>query len=136
MRLDDCITLQYVHPKLSACVLIAYRRYETLRPDRTFRVTSGFRTEAEQARLLRAGKAQTMNSLHRYGLAVDLAILTRDRQSAIWDFEAYRYLNGIMQGAAQTLGITIQWGGEWIKLRDGVHWQLDHEEQSLPAFLA
>ena len=129
---DDLVELQRVHPELSAIVLLAYRRYGLL-CHRTFKVTSGYRTRSAQAALVRAGKSQTMASYHLDGLAVDLAILTADRSAAIWELDAYRYLNEVMQRAAQTLRCRLTWGGDWIKLRDGVHWQLEGRLSTYPA---
>ena len=132
---DDLVELQRVHPELSAIVLLAYRRYRLLRSDRTFKVTSGYRTRSAQAALVRAGKSQTMASYHLDGLAVDLAILTADRSAAIWELDACRYLNEVMQRAAQTLHCRLTWGGDWIKLRDGVHWQLEDRLSTYPALI-
>lgn len=129
---DDYQTLQYVHPALSACVILAHGRYRHLRYDRDFRVTSGFRTLAEQQRLVKAGKSKTLQSYHLEGMAVDLAILSRDRSKAFWELSAYKYLNDCMQYAAQQVGIRLTWGGDWIKLRDGVHWQVEDLDATLP----
>ena len=132
MRDDDWIELQRVHPLLAVIVVTAYQRYRILRPDRTIRVTDGYRTEAAQRRYVALGESQTLNSYHLRGLAVDLAILTADRTTAIWDLEAYRHLNEVMQRAAKQYSATLTWGGDWIKLRDGVHWQLEHVLPTYP----
>jgi len=129
---EDFIALQYVHPQLAACVVLAHRRYETLRPDRTFRVTSGLRTLAAQKALVAAGKSRTMESYHLDGLAVDLAILSRDRKQAFWTLPAYEYLNSLMQRAAAEVGCDLEWGGNWSSFKDGVHWQLMYAEPTLP----
>ena len=52
-----------------------------------------------------------------------------------WYFDAYRYLNEVMQRAAQTLRCRLTWGGDWIKLRDGVHWQLEDRLSTYPALI-
>lgn len=130
MRLDDLIDLSHVHPVLAATVCLAASRVQLLKPDTKIRVTSGYRTESQQRALVKSGASRTMNSLHRDGLAVDLAIIRNGL--AVWDFEAFRELNGFMQKAFREVSGGIEtegprslfWGGAWITLRDGPHWEL------------
>lgn len=122
--------LQGVHPLLIACVFRAeeqVRRHEYTLFPHCIRVTSGVRTIEEQRELVRRGASQTMKSYHLDGLAVDLAILTKDRSKALWEIGLYRRFNMYMQEAAEQLGARLTWGGTWPKLVDGVHWQLEGE---------
>jgi len=130
VRGDSLVTLGQVHPVLAATVLLASARYQVLRPDRGIRVTSGYRTESAQKALVASGASQTMNSRHRDGLAVDLAIIKGT--TALWAFDEFRQFDGFMQkafrevtGAVETTGPrSLFWGGNWAFLRDGPHWEL------------
>ncbi|NBW08277.1 MAG: M15 family peptidase [Caulobacteraceae bacterium] len=111
--------LKGVHPDL---VRVVRRALELTEND--FVVTQGLRTKEEQIRLVKAGASRTMNSRHLTGHAVDLAVLV-DGQVR-WDWPLYQKLNDEgMQPAARELGIPIVWGGSWIDLRDGPHWELN-----------
>jgi len=130
----DYERLQGVHPLLSAVVFITehnVRRYEYSLFPYQLRVTSGVRTIEEQRKMVEEGKSQTMKSRHLDGLAVDLAILTKDRSKALWDIGLYRRLNMYVQDAAESLGARVTWGGTWTSLVDGVHWQLEDQRPIL-----
>lgn len=125
---DSINELQKVHPVLSATFLTAYGRYKA-HCARVIRVTETLRTRARQEHLLREGKTKTLASAHLDGLALDIAILTPDRKTALWDFELYREFNGMMQAAFRPYQLygyapRLIWGGDWKTLRDGVHWEL------------
>lgn len=114
--------LDLVDPRLAAVIRVAAARYEAMHPRMDLRVTSGLRTEQEQALLVARGASRTMRSAHLLGHAVDLAIL----ESGVtdWSFHRFRYLNGVVQHSARELGVPIGWGGDWTSLRDGCHWYL------------
>lgn len=138
MKDDDYVRLQYVHPVLAATVCLCYARYTALGMG-PFRVTSGFRTDAEQAKLQAAGKSRTSESLHERGLAVDLAILSKDRSVAYWEMGKYEALNAFMQKAFQPFRAihpdgALVWGGNWRTFRDGVHWELSGIQETMPHF--
>lgn len=128
---DSFVTLQRVHPVLSATFLSAYGRWRVLKADRLqmdIRVTEGFRTRARQQSLLIAGKSWTQESAHLDGLAVDVAFLSVDRKTAHWDFGLYEEFDEFMQAAFGPFrqwadGSMLIWGGGW-KQRDAVHWEL------------
>lgn len=129
MRFDDVIDLSYVHPVLSATVLLAASRYRVFRPSHILRVTSGLRTEAAQAALVKKGASRTMASKHLEGLAVDLAIIRGGE--AIWSLDTFREFDGFMQkafreviGSLEGESMRLFWGGHWVTLRDGPHWEL------------
>jgi peptidoglycan L-alanyl-D-glutamate endopeptidase CwlK len=109
--------LRGVNPRLVAVVARACQLSE-----RDFTVLEGLRTRARQADLVKAGASQTMNSRHLTGDAVDLGVLVDGKVS--WDFALYRLLAATMQQAAEELGVPLEWGGNWTRLRDGPHFQI------------
>lgn len=119
----DYVQLARIHPVLGAVVIATARRWGD-QEQTVFRVTSGRRTEEEQAKLFAAGASNTLRSKHLDGVAVDLAVLNRHRTRAHYEWPFYERLNATMQASAKDLGVVVEWGGHWIKLRDGVHWQL------------
>lgn len=132
LRSQDWLELRGVSPELVAVVVLAAESWREHGPGTVFRVTDGVRSYEEQTVLYREGSSLTLSSKHLDGRAVDLAILTADRKQAVWDFAQYKALNVHMQAAAKMLAVRVQWGGEWIKLRDGPHWELlDASEPSV-----
>ena len=88
-----------------------------------FRLTSGYRSPAEQAKLYAQGRTtpgkivtHLKHSKHNEGKAFDVVIL-RDGQP-IWDLKAYAPLGEL----GKSIGLT--WGGDW-KMRDCAHFQID-----------
>lgn len=88
-----------------------------------FRVTEGLRTPARQASLVRAGASRTLNSRHITGHAVDVAAMV---DGAIrWDWPLYPRIAEAIKSAAKAKGVALVWGGDWPRLRDGPHFELD-----------
>lgn len=92
-----------------------------------FRVTCGVRSKREQQALVAAGASRTMNSNHLvqadgYSHAVDVVALVNGNVS--WTFDLYREIAAAFKTAADDLGVEIEWGGDWVKFRDGPHFQL------------
>jgi len=110
--------LQGVHPDLVAVVEAALE----LTPV-DFMVTEGLRTAARQAELVRAGASRTLNSRHLTGHAVDVAALV-DGQVR-WDWPLYPRIAEAFKAAAKGRGVRLIWGGDWPRLRDGPHFELD-----------
>lgn len=106
-----------VHPDLVAVVTLALKLSEL-----DFVVIEGLRTKYRQAILVKAGASRTMNSKHLTGHAVDLAVYL-DKQIR-WDWGLYYGLAVTMKEAAAQLNIPIVWGGDWLKFKDGCHFQL------------
>ena len=88
-------------------------------------VTEGLRTPARQAALVRAGASRTMNSRHLTGHAVDVAAVV-DGQLR-WDWPLYPRIAAAFKQAARERGVTIVWGGDWPRLHDGPHFELDRK---------
>jgi len=119
MNLDDRSRkrLEGVHPDLVAVVLGAAQITEV-----DFIVTEGLRTKERQEQLVRAGASKTLKSRHLTGHAVDLA--AKVGNEVRWDWPLYHKLASAMKDSAATLGIEIEWGGDWKSFPDGPHFQL------------
>ncbi|MEN5168386.1 M15 family metallopeptidase [Brevundimonas pondensis] len=112
--------LQGVHPDLIVVVEAAIRRTEV-----DFMVTEGLRDPVRQAALVRAGASRTLNSRHLTGHAVDVAALVEGRVR--WDWPLYGRIAEAFKASARELRIPLTWGGEWSRLRDGPHFELDRK---------
>lgn len=110
--------LQGVHPDLIAVVEAAIRRTSV-----DFMVTEGRRDPVRQVALVRAGASRTLNSRHLTGHAVDVAALIEGQVR--WDWPLYGRIAGAFKAAATDLRIPLTWGGDWTRLRDGPHFELD-----------
>ncbi|WP_278070813.1 M15 family metallopeptidase [Brevundimonas sanguinis] len=110
--------LQGVHPDL---VVVVEAAIELTPVD--FMVSEGLRTAARQAELVRAGASRTLNSRHLTGHAVDVAAWV-DGQVR-WDWPLYPRIAEAFMAAAKGRGIRLIWGGDWPRLRDGPHFELD-----------
>ena len=113
--------LKGVHPDL---VRVVERAAELSAIE--FVVTEGLRSEARQRELLKSGASRTMKSRHLTGHAVDLAAMVGDEIR--WDWPLYHRLASAMKGAALSLGVKIEWGGDWRTFKDGPHFQLPWKE--------
>lgn len=109
--------LQGVHPDLVRVVKRA-----ALISSIDFTVLEGLRTIARQRELFAKKATTTMKSRHLDGHAVDLAPMIGNEVR--WDWPLYRQLAPIVKQAAKDEGVAIEWGGDWIKFKDGPHWQL------------
>ncbi len=107
-----------VHPDLIAVVEAAILRTEV-----DFMITEGLRNPARQASLVKAGASRTLNSRHLTGHAVDVAALV-DGQVR-WDWPLYGRIAEAFKTAARDLGVPLTWGGDWTRLKDGPHFELD-----------
>lgn len=107
-----------VHP----CLVTVVREAAALSPV-DFMVTEGLRTPERQAALVRAGASRTQRSRHVTGHAVDVAALV-DGQVR-WDWPLYPRIAAAFKAAAARQGTAIIWGGDWTRLRDGPHFELD-----------
>jgi peptidoglycan L-alanyl-D-glutamate endopeptidase CwlK len=115
--------LKGVHPDLVSVIRLGLAKSEI-----DFTVTEGVRTTERQSRLVAEGKSQTMNSRHLlqsdgFGHAVDVVAL--DGGEASWEFSDYEKIAKAMKAAADELGVSITWGGDWKSFRDGPHFQLE-----------
>lgn len=111
--------LEGVNPQLAAVFAEIERRGGP-----RFGYSEGVRSRERQAKMVKAGKSQTMNSRHLHGNAIDIYLLGDDG-SADWDFEKYRHFwENYVLPVSREMGVPIEWGGNWKTLKDGVHFQI------------
>lgn len=124
MSVDPHGLLAHVEPDLAKVINAA--------ADGTFIVVYGVRTVAEERKAVETGHSTTMHSRHlpdHRGLsaAVDLAAV--DGQGHIdWaagkETQVYGAIAAKVKHAATTLGIPIEWGGDWHSFKDWGHFEL------------
>jgi hypothetical protein len=108
-----------VHPDLVRVIEAASERT-------TFRLTEGVRSKERQAMLVKAKKSKTMNSRHLSGHAVDFVALNADNV-ATYDTDDMIRVAREIKAAAASLGIAIEWGGDWkSKPTDKIGWDSPH----------
>lgn len=107
-----------VHPRL-----VALAREAIVLSPVDFMITEGVRTKERQLALVRAGASRTRHSRHLTGHAIDVAAMV-DGQVR-WDWPLYPRIAAAFKAAAARQGAAIVWGGDWPKLRDGPHFELD-----------
>lgn len=110
--------LKGVHPDLVAVVEAAI-----LVTPVDFMVTEGLREPARQAALVRSGASRTMRSRHLTGHAVDVAALVEGQVR--WDWPLYPCIAKAFKAEARRLKVPLTWGGDWLTLRDGPHFELE-----------
>ena len=89
-----------------------------------FGITEGLRAIERQKKLVEEGKSQTMNSRHITGHAVD--VFAYPTPAGSWEWKYYAMIAEAFKKAANELGVTIEWGGDWKTLKDGPHFQLPY----------
>lgn len=109
--------LKGVHPDL---VKVVKRAIEITPID--FTVLEGLRTVERQKKLVAQGASKTMKSRHITGHAVDLAPVVDGEVR--WDWPLYKKMAPAIKQAAKEVGVPIEWGGDWLRFKDGPHWQL------------
>ena len=109
-----------VHPRLVALA----REAIALSPV-DFMITGGLRSRERQVALVRAGASRTLNSRHLTGHAIDVAALVEGRIR--WDWPLYGRIATAFKQVAIRLDTPLVWGGDWPKLRDGPHFELDRK---------
>jgi peptidoglycan L-alanyl-D-glutamate endopeptidase CwlK len=115
--------LKGVDERLVAVVKKAAERYA-----HDIMVLEGLRTEERQRRLVAQGASKTFASKHLSGRAVDICpVLDTDGdgdKEASWHWPHYHVLAPYVKDAAEELGVSVQWGGDWRSFPDGPHWEL------------
>ena len=109
--------LEGVHPHL---VKVIVRAIEITDVD--FTVLEGVRPYARQKTLFAKGATSTLKSRHLTGHAVDLGAYVDGEVR--WDWPLYHKIADAVKQAAEELGISIEWGGDWETFKDGPHFQL------------
>lgn len=109
-----------VHPALVAVVEAAV----VVSPV-DFMITEGLRSRERQVSLVGAGASRTLNSRHLTGHAVDVAAIVDGRIR--WDWPLYGRIATAFKQVAIRLDTPIVWGGDWPRLRDGPHFELNRK---------
>lgn len=124
MRLSakDNERLKRAHPDLVKVIRKAAEITEV-----PFTILQSDRTLAQQKANVKKGVSKTLKSRHLIssdGLvrAVDIAPLDGKNASFAWPL--YHKLAPFVKLAAKTVGVPIEWGGDWKTFKDGPHWQL------------
>jgi peptidoglycan L-alanyl-D-glutamate endopeptidase CwlK len=117
--------LRRVHPDLARVVRRVAKDWSD--PATGFIITCGARTIEEQRLLVAKGASKTMRSRHIPGKngfshAVDFACTIAGKVR--WDWPLYAKLAKAVKAAAKAEGVPIEWGGDWLKFKDGPHFQL------------
>ena len=111
--------LQGIHPDLRRVMDRALQDSEL-----DFVVIEGLRTKERQKQLVASGASRTMNSRHLTGHAVDLVPIGPNGKAA-FDWPLYHKLGPAVKDAAAKEGVALDWGGDWVKFKDGPHFELD-----------
>jgi peptidoglycan L-alanyl-D-glutamate endopeptidase CwlK len=117
--------IQGVHPDLLAVV----NRAREICPI-TFEVVpdnGGLRDLAEQRRLTKAGKSKAKLGRHTIGHAIDLVPSDVRGRPNFKDMKGFDAIRNAMETAANELGVPVQWGGNWKRLVDKPHFELDRK---------
>ena len=118
--------LNTCHPDIIKVMEVAIKHTD-------FTVLYGTRTVAEQQALYAQGRTKpgaivtnidgvTKKSKHNYSpsLAIDIAPWPID-----WnDIGRFKELAVVVKKAADTVGVAIQWGGDWKTFKDWPHWEI------------
>lgn len=118
--------LKGVHPDLVRVIRLAADRLPVEHPTLGFIVTEGLRTAKRQAELKAAGASMTLNSRHLTGHAVDIAMMVNGQVR--WDWPLYGKAGALIKRIAAEQGVALTWGGDWKRLRDGPHFELNRTE--------
>ena len=120
--------LSKVHPDLQRVVHAAYELGEM-----DFMVIEGERTLEKQKTYREKGASQTLRSRHVREMnqcgevcAIDLGVMIDGELR--WDWPLYHKLGALVKEAAKIEGVPIEWGGDWLKFKDGPHFQLPWRE--------
>ena len=108
-------------------VKVVHRALELSEID--FTVVEGIRTKERQVELVKQGKSKTMNSYHipnnNGGRAVDLYPFYSGKVQVNAPYNQWAKIAKAMKTAANELGITITWGGDWKSFVDTPHYQIE-----------
>lgn len=111
--------LKGVHPDLIK-VVEEFERSGTV----SVTVSEGKRTLAQQKIYVKEGKSKTLNSRHLTGHAIDILPIDAKGQ-LINSWLVYTKMAKEMKAAAKKVGVSIKWGGDWTRFRDGPHFELN-----------
>lgn len=122
MQLDEksLTRMHGVHPDLVRVVLRAAEI-----SDIEFIVTEGVRSMKRQRALVASGASRTLRSRHLSGHAIDFAPVVEGEVT--WKWPPFHLIAAAFKTAAAELGVSIVWGGDWPRFKDGPHIELDRK---------
>ncbi len=88
-----------------------------------FVVIEGVRNRRRQERLVATGASKTMNSRHLTGHAIDVVPWVDGEIN--WAWPHYHVIADAFKQAAHELQVDVDWGGDWLTLKDGPHFELN-----------
>ena len=103
--------LEGVHPDMVEAVKKAI---EVTKVD--FGVTYGVRDLAEQERLFKSGRSQTMKSKHLIqedGFYHAVDVVAYDGSDVVWEINVYDDICDAFKEAAIEVGLPVKWGAAW-----------------------
>lgn len=100
--------------------------------DVKFVLGSGKRDKAMQKKAKAWGWSKTEDSDHNHGDAADLWIVDKDGAITFDDKASYQKVSSAMKQAAQELGLSIDWGGDWKSFKDNPHFGLKKQTARKP----
>ena len=119
-RSEAC--LQGVHPDLAKVIRAAADKSPV-----PFIVIHGLRTAAEETANVAKGASQTMHSRHlpnAAGLACAVDIAAEQDGHITWAPDMYGKVAAVVKQQAANLNVPVEWGGDWVSLKDLGHYQL------------
>ncbi len=119
-----------VEPPLANLIDAAADIFAAANPGLSIVVTEGPRSHERQRELKRLGASGTLHSKHipdlsptKRALAVDIAVF--QGKDPLWTWPLYEAFAQIVKAEAHRNGVKLTWGGDWPKLRDGPHYQIE-----------
>lgn len=115
--------------KLSTCHEDLIKLFTRVSEQVPMLVIEGHRSLERQKELFAKGASKTMKSRHlpTPSEAVDVAPIVNGTLD--WaDIEAFKRLAGVVKATAKSLGIEVEWGGDWKSFKDYPHWQLKEKK--------
>jgi len=117
--------IEGIHPDIKLAVEEAIK---ITKQDFMILSTGGVRTDEQQANLYARGRTVrgtkvtwTKNSMHQYGLAVDLVAYVNGRPN--WEDKYYAEIAKAMKTVIRKRKLPIDWGYDLWK-KDKAHWQI------------
>ena len=120
--------LNGIHPHLRSVMDAALKASPV-----DFIVIEGLRSEERQRQMVREGRSRTMNSRHLSGHAVDLLPIDPKDRRGKFEWPLYHQLAPAVKAEAERLGVSITWGGDWTRFRDGPHFELSWHDYPVDA---
>lgn len=89
-----------------------------------FVVTEGLRSTERQEEMRRTKKSQVKHSKHQDGLAVDIMCYD-ENGNGTWEHKYYNAVAAHIKNIAEVNEVEIEWGGDWQRFVDAVHFQVN-----------